>query len=460
MSIPLRRSATMSVRWRGLLARGSSPAAAALAIYTFLLISRLPELFSFIGVFRPIMLFTLLTLALAWALPRTRLQTVLAAPESRAVLGMFVLMVAGIPTSYWPGSSFRFALLFHPRTLVFFFLLLYCVRAFKELRYCVWAFVGSAAALELGVFLFNVKERVRITGTYDPNDLAFVMVCALPVAITLLLVERGLWRYAMIPIVLLGLVTIIMTKSRGGFIALLVVGAITLGKLPSRIPLLRTGLVIGGVLVFVLFAPQSYWERITTIWGDEPVVEAQIQSSSGSEQEEYVKEGFSVRWRIWMTGLQLMLEHPVTGVGAGAFVMAEQGQTFGTGGKGGGKGGWKGAHNSFTQVGAELGVLGLALFVYLLYRAIRNYRMVIRVAGPVPELRYHLWAAHGLETATYGYIIAGAALNQGYSPILYYLVAMSVVMKWGALRDRARLDDGESAPLGADRSIPWWKAPR
>jgi O-antigen ligase len=431
--------------------------AVALAIYTFLLISRLPELFSFIGVFRPVLLVALLTVALAWTLPRTRLTAVLDAPETRAVLGIYVLVMASIPTSYWPGASLRFAVFNFSKTVLFFFLLLYCIRTFRELRNCVLAFVGSAATLELGTLLFNVKERVRITGMYDPNDLAFVMVCTLPVAIMLLIVERPLWRYAMIPIVPLALVTIIMTKSRGGFIALLAVGAITLGKLPSRVPLLRTGLVVGGVLVFALLAPQSYWDRITTIWGeDEPQVEAQIQSSGAPGHVEYVQQGFSTRWRLWLTGLQLMLEHPILGVGASAFAMAEHGQTFE---KGSGLHGWKGAHNSFTQVGAELGILGLVLFVYLLYRTIRNYRMVIRVAGPVPQLRYQLWAAHGLEAATYGYIIAGAAINQGYSAILYYLVAMSMLMKWGVLRDRAQLDNEVSsqAPLG---SLPWWRAPR
>jgi O-antigen ligase len=422
-------------------------------IYTFLLISRLPELFSFIGVVRPMLLLAPVMVALAWMLPRTRLQAVLAAPELLAALGILALALASVPTSYWPGGSFRFAVFSFPKTLLFFFLLLYCVRTFAELRYAVLALVGAGAALEIGVLLFNVKERVRITGTYDPNDLAFVMVCTIPVATMLLMVERGLARYAMIPIILLGLVTVIMTKSRGGFITLLVVGAIILAKLPSRTLPLRIGLVIGAIVVFSVFAPQSYWDRITTIWeGDDEESNAMVQGSEPA-QAEYNKQGFSVRWRVWMTGLQLMLEHPVLGVGANAFMLAERGQTFG-------RGGWKAAHNSFTQVGAEIGLVGLALFVYLLYRSIRNYRFVIRLAKPMPRLRYHLWAAHGLETAMYGYIVAGAALNHGYSSILYYLVAMSVVMKWLVQRDLARGEGAVSASLQQAASVPWWKAPR
>jgi O-antigen ligase len=453
MSVPVRpRGAVRS--WRDLARGPVSPAALALAFYAFLLLSRLPELFAFIGLFRPIILLALVTIALAWALPQSRLPAVLAAPEARAVLAIFALALAGVATSYWPGGSFRYAVFNFSKTVLFFFLLLYCVRAFAELRNLLLAFVGSVGVLELGVLLFNVKERVRITGTYDPNDLAFVMVCALPMAIMLMLVERGALRYAMLPVVLLGLVTIIMTKSRGGFITLLVVGMIILAKLPSRIPLFRTGLLIGGVLVFSLFAPQSYWDRITTIWGDEEEqTEERIEKPEEPSQEDYLKGGFSPRWDIWMTGIRLMLENPLLGVGINAFALAEQGETFG-------RGRWTAPHNSFTQIGAELGLVGLGLFVFLLYRGIRNCRTVIRQTRRVPQLQYHLWAAHGLETAIYGYIVAGAALNHAYSNIFYYLIAMSVVVKWAVLRDRARLQGLGPAPSEGAPGLPWWKAPR
>jgi O-antigen ligase len=446
MTSPGTRASTHN--WRALVTRNSaSPAAGALAIYTLLLISRLPEMFPFIAIFRPMILLALVMVALAWALPRTGYHAVLAARESRAVLAMFLLAAASIPTSYWPGDSFRFVFFNFWKTLLFFFLLLYCIRTLSELRYLVMGFVGAIASLGGGVLFLNVQERARITGTYDPNDLAFVVVCALPVAVVLLLAERGFTRYAMIPIIMLGLVTIIATKSRGGFIALIVVGAIILGKLPARVRLLQTGLALGAVAVFLLLAPQAYWERVGSLWSD-------AAATGESSQDGYLNEGFSVRRRVWSTGIQMIFEHPILGVGAAAFAPAAVGRI-------GDNIGYKGAHNSFIQVGAELGLLGLALLVYLLYRAIRNCRLVIRLARSVPELRYQMWIAHGLEAAIYGYIIGGAALNHGYSAILYYLIGTSVVLKWVTVRDRAR-SEGRSSPQPKRfaGSVPWWKAPR
>jgi O-antigen ligase len=244
------------------------------------------------------------------------------------------------------------------------------------------------------------------------------------------------------------LVTIIMTKSRGGFVTLLVVALILIAKLPSRQAALKIGIVAGGVLLFALFAPQSYWDRIATTWGG---------GSEAAQQDEYLGEGLTPRWELWKTGVRIMLENPLLGVGAGNFGIAEGathgGLTFGSGK-------WTAAHNSFTQIGAELGVVGLALFLYLLYRALRNCRIVIRVATRTPELRYHLYLAQGLEASLYGFIVGGIALNFAFADLLYFLIAVTVLLKWCTAHATALLADMELGAVRAQAGLPWWKAAR
>lgn len=459
MSARLQSRRTGVGAWRTRLSAGSAtPAVLVLATYTFLLLSRLPELFPFLQPFRPILIMGVASIVLVAALPSSRLTLIFAAPEARAMLALFALAVAGIPTSVWPGGTFYFVIFGFSKTVLFFFLVLHAVRGLAELRYLVWAFVGAHAALEVGVLFLNVRERASVTGTYDPNDLAFVMVCALPMAVMLLVVERGWRRYLMAPVVVAGLLSIIMTKSRGGFVSLVVVGAIVLAKLPLRNPLIPVGVAVGGILVFSLFAPQSYWDRMATIgWGGgENTGEhtRELGQAGPGIDDKYESSGLSVRWKVWMTGIQIILANPFLGVGANSFSIAEGGQTFD------GIGIWKAAHNSFIQLAAELGIPALVLFLYLLYRAIANYRRVIRIARDVPELRYHLWTAHGLEAGMYGYIVGGAALNHAYTFILYYLLAMSLVVKWVTLRDAARLREAVGHPVATGSKLPWWKAPR
>lgn len=444
MTAPLRarsipRAASSAALWRGRV----SWATTALTVYTFLMFSRLPEFLPFLASVRPVFVIAGVTLALAWMLPRSRMRAFLRAPESRAVLALFLVAIASIPMSVWPGASFGAVFSGFSKTVIFFGLLLYCVRTPREVRLLLWAFIGGAIVLEIGVVFFNAAERAQMSGTYDPNDLAFIMVCSIPIMALLMVAERGRLRYVLLPALVLALLTIILTKSRGGFIALIAVGIIVLAKLPSRLPFLRPGLLLGGILAFALLAPASYWERMATLWGDAPT----------AEQDAYLAGGLSTaRWEIWKTGVQLMLQNPFLGVGAGVFAIAE-GMTH-EGGK------WSAPHNSFTQIGAELGLLGLALFIYLLYRAIRNYRATIRLAKRIPELRYLFWAAHGLEAAMYGYIIGGFALSHGYSASLYFLLAMSVLLRWLAEQAGRQLSAAGSGEEQSARSLPWWKRPR
>src|SRR5215471_3448253 len=105
---------------------------------------------------------------------------------------------------------------------------------------------------------------------------------------------------------------------------------------------------------------------MATIWGGD--------DHSISSPGWYDASGvWGARWPVWQAALRLILEHPVIGVGAGVFEVAE-------GPSHGGSGKWSTVHNSFLQIGAELGIPGLALFVFLLYWAVKNCHRVIRLA--------------------------------------------------------------------------------
>jgi O-antigen ligase len=79
----------------------------------------------------------------------------------------------------------------------------------------------------------------------------------------------------------------------------------------------------------------------------------------------------SGRLQIWSRGIGYMLQNPVLGVGPGNFQTAEgtlsalaERQQFGIGVR------WNAPHNSFVQIGAELGIPGLALYVAMIASAV------------------------------------------------------------------------------------------
>jgi O-antigen ligase len=410
----------------------------AVSLYAFMVVSRLAEAIPFAATLRPMVILAAAMVALALFLPQSQAYRLFRPVEARGMVAIFLLIGLSIPTSYWPGASFG-ALLNYSKSLVFFFAAIYCIRTRSELRLALWSFLAAIAGLAFVAVVAGGSGRVLVTKTYDTNDLAFVMVCGIPLAILLVFSERGWQHWILALVALLGTLTVILSKSRGGFIALAVVGLVTLIKIPSRVPFLRTGFVLAVVLVFSLIAPSSYWERISTIWGGE---------SAKTAADEYLQGGFeTARWQIWKNGLILIASRPILGVGAGAFVVAEG--SLHNGGK------WNAAHNSFIQITAELGLPGLGVFLFLLYRGFANCRRVIRATRRSRSLAGHFWMAHGLEASLCGYVVAGSALSQAYSDIFYFLLAMSVIL---VRLTASRLQGGgrlTTAPRPA--TGPWWR---
>ncbi len=420
-------------------AAAPSAAATAITVYTFLLISRLPELVPGLSMFRIILLVGLAAIALALMLQPGPVMRRFQSREVYAVGGLLALFIITIPTSYWPGASFGLLLNGYSKVLIFFFLLLYSIRTLTELKRLGWAFILAIGTLECAALAAKTGGPVLVTSTYDRNDLAFVMICGLPVVVSLWVVARGMARWLLLAMSLLALATIIATQSRGGFVTLVVVAPLILFRVPSRVPFMRVGILVLGVAFFAAMASQSYWDRISTTWSSEGVTDG------------YLKGGLeTARWELWKTGMGIVMRNPILGVGAGSFPLAE-GATHA-------HGKWTAPHNSYIQIAAELGLGGLALYLFLLYRTIRNYREVVRLTRPDRRLRYYHRLASGLEVATYAYIIGALPLSQAYSEIFYFLVAVAVLFRHMIHRRLARRAGGAAtAPVGLS-PLPWWKA--
>lgn len=332
--------------------------------------------------------------------PRTGSSSILSSPLARYVFVIFMFMVISIPFSVWPTASMDFVTMSFIKTLIFFLLLISLVESVAGLEKIAWSFIFSGAILSIALLIKSGDGRLTASSTYDPNDLAFALVIILPLAYFLMQNRSGILKIILAGSIALMLLAFIATASRGGFLGLI---AICLGifyksgrKLHRAVlPFLAAGILMSA------FTPTSFWDRMSTITTLEQ--DYNIQSQTG-------------RIEIWKRGIKMMLSNPLLGVGVSGFGTAE-----------GTIGGMKArmvAHNSFVQIGAELGVIVFVLFIKLLYGSIqrlRKYRQE-EVLGGVPR-----WLLDGVEVGFYGYIVAGFFLSQAYSSILYLLVAMTII---------------------------------
>lgn len=325
-----------------------------------------------------------------------KLQTV---PQFRYVIWIFVLSIITLPFAVWPGGSINYMTDAYLKIMLFFYLLVTAVNHQEEIIKVVWGVVASVFLLGAKALSLEKIGRLTVTNSYDPNDLAFVMVSMMPIVYYMMKSHQGIKRLFLFTTLLTMLMTVVYTGSRGGFLGLTLIASVILYReTKSIIRALFFVLVLSSLMVIV--APASYWDRIA------------------AKDYNYQKGGGG-RLDIWKNGAALMLKHPITGVGIGGFETAE-------GLSHGGFGKWSSAHNSFVQIGAELGIMGLILFGKLLASSIRSLKECWQSsrADAVPN-----WLLDGTEVALYGYVATGFFLSQAYSPVLYLLVGLTILVK-------------------------------
>jgi O-antigen ligase len=374
----------------------------ALSLYAFVVIARMPEL---VPALHLGLVCAAPAIALALLRPPSPGPGIFQAPEVRGVIALFALAIASIPLSVWPGGSFAHVTNVYVKVVILFLITVHVVRSAREAHRVIWALLAAVLTLELR--LRGGAERATVSQMYDANDLAFVMICSLPLAASLFTSEKGLRRAVAGLVALLAVLSVVRSGSRGGFLGLTAIGTVLLIRLPWR-PGARAALVVGSLVIFGLFASGAYWTRISTIWGGEAGVTNQYDAGGIT----------AARWDVWKTSLLLFLNNPLIGVGAGAFTVAE-GYSHGGAGK------WSTAHNSFLQIAAELGVGGLILFVVVLYQAVASCREVAHRPDQ-PALQP---LARGLEIGLYSYLVTGFGLSQAYSALLYLLLGLAVALK-------------------------------
>jgi O-antigen ligase len=141
------------------------------------------------------------------------------------------------------------------------------------------------------------------------------------------------------------------------------------------------------------------------------------------------------RLQVWTRGLGYMATHPLLGIGLDNFESAE-GVLSGKIDLGYGVR-YTAAHNSFVQVGAELGIFGLAAFVVALWSAARGCRRVLRAAAR--DHRQHPQLADDetrLATAALcallGVVTTGFFLSLAYHPITLFVLAVCIGVRVGS----------------------------
>jgi len=172
--------------------------------------------------------------------------------------------------------------------------------------------------------------------------------------------------------------------------------------------------------------------------------------------EDYNWDAESGRRQLAKRGIGYMLRYPLTGVGVNNFSKAEWQISSMASEVGRQKGiPGKAAHNTWVQVGAEMGVTGLVLwllFVFGTMWAVGRTRRKLPSSwkrGP-PDRRLLYSLSFYLPLAIWGFAVPSSFVSHAYMDPMYYLAAISagyLVFVRRALREDRR----ETGPLMSER---------
>jgi O-antigen ligase len=257
--------------------------------------------------------------------------------------------------------------------------------------YVLGGYVPAVDTLRLYVS-GNSWQKMRFAATgFNPNEIAMILVLGIPMAWYLALSVRrrsiALLNACYIPLALLA---VLLTASRGGFLSALAALTLipwSLQRLSVRARLGMGVLLLGSMLLIAAVVPQESWDRIGETAGN-------------------IEEGnFTKRELIWDAALELSLQHPIIGIGAGTFVHAAEpllGRDVTP-------------HQTFLSVLVGQGLVGLGLFLAVLVAAVwrvfslrglqRKFTIVLALTlfiGLLPrtwDYRKPMWFALAVITA-------------------------------------------------------------
>jgi len=385
-------------------------------------------------------------------LPVTRLT-----PELVGVLALGAVILGTAPFSVWPGGVIGTFIGLFAKVLLIFVLMVNTLTSPRRIETFAWLIVVASGYIAgRAVFDYlrgvNLIEYGRVQGSIggifkNPNDLALNMVALLPIA-GLLLLQSTSWlrrgAAALCGVMMLG--AIVASQSRSGTVGLVIMILVLAFYVVRRRPGIVAAAALAGVLVMPAL-PESYWHRIASITNKE-------LDQTGS------REARSILLReSW----QAFLENPLTGVGAGQFAVYKPDER---------QEAWREAHNVLLQVAAELGIVGLLVFTFLIGRCVwapMQMRRLVRQltpgrrrrgAYPRPlaeaEREQLTMQAAALSASVLGWFACALFASVAYHWTFYYVLALATaprdclvarVAADRAVRSRAHADE-RRPPIG------------
>lgn len=379
--------------------------------WCFILIARPQDIFSILSPLRPALTIGIIAfVSVMIQNAEYRKVDVYRNPQIKLYLSLVAVMMISIPFAYYRGGAFKYLFTVYVNAIAFFYLFSKIVTTKEKLKdivflCCIAALLYSFYSLTKGALIG--ENRLKFGGMFDPNDLAYFIISFLPFNFIFLTKESHIVkRISCAANIIIGILVIIMTGSRGGFLALAIILICILHQKSELIDRKRKI----QILIIVLIAA--------------PIVISKIDISRllsiTDLSDDYNMSDETGRIQIWKRGLNLMLHNPISGVGVSCFSEAIGVQRK----KEGLMEMWQAPHNSIIQIGTETGIVGMVIYFLLNYNA---YKIFNRAKNQKGDKEIYL-LGEVIKLGFLGNFSSSMFLSQAYSIYFVLFIAFSASM--------------------------------
>ncbi|MCL7945687.1 O-antigen ligase family protein [Marinobacter sp. ATCH36] len=317
------------------------------------------------GAIRPTLL-VVAVISLSLFLQRDKLKGRFEDPIFKAIFVLFGYLVISLPLVEWPGSVVRANIDPFIKAVVFLFFTALIIDTERRLRWFIAVFVLCQVFRVLEPLYLHITQGYwgssthlgggefagRLSGApadvINPNELGFVIVTAIPF-LHYLLWPLG-WKSKLIYLAIMPalLYSLILTMSRGAFIALLVVAFLVFKKSKHKMKLIFLAVVValGALSVMTPIQKDRYLSLVDSDTAGAATAEGRLKGMVGE--------------------FKLGLTRPVVGHGLGT---TPEAKTHKLGER-------KASHNLYAELMIELGLIGFVIFLRFLYQIARKLSVV------------------------------------------------------------------------------------
>jgi O-antigen ligase len=298
-------------------------------------------------------------------------------------------------------------------SIVLCFVLILMIRDTKTLYISTWALLMGGVISIISPIFFQYGratgyDLMRYGGLWgDQNEFAALLLVMIPLSVLNIIISRGkIYKTISIFMSAVLIIGVVLTYSRGGFLALCVMAVLGIFKVSTgrnRIKILAISIpcmIVACALIYYFFST----EIIT-----------RMETLSVLSSKETVAKDDSLRLRYYFyfeLAPKIFSEYPILGVGLRQIILHNPYHYV--------------THNTYLEVLTATGIIGFIPFMLMIFLTWKELRTVEKSVGS--ENFYLRSYANALEIGFLGYLFAGLFVSLDLNKMFWLTISTAAVV--------------------------------